>query len=743
MRIGKIIILAAAICSLWTAWGSLECGRIFQSDMVLPYGKEVPVWGTAAPQEAVTVSFKNKKYAATANAEGKWIVKLSPQKIDDQGTPLTVTSGKDTLTLDNILVGEVWLASGQSNMAFTMNEISDGKDKYQAENNTEIRLFSLKSKLHTQGGAYQPEDYGKWKNENTFDGSWKTTTPENIRSMSAAAYFFARGLQKELKIPIGIICNAVGGVGTEAWISPETLEKRPLYASFLGKEWLKSPLMSPWAVGRANQNLSQVLKSGETDLRHPFKPGFLFDEGIRWMAPFPISGVIWYQGETNAELDNKELNTSLITDLVSSWRDAFHNPKLPVYMIQLPRINDKSPLRAKWPEYREAQEEATRPLPHTGLVCTIDLGSKDSNVHPTLKKPVADRLVDAILAGVYGKKAPVSPSITKIKSKGKELFLATNAKNLRLSEGSTPAGFEIAGEDGRFVPAKAVLKGNVISLTADGIDHPKDVRYAWATYLEPNVVNESGLPLFPYRSLKSKKEIPALPLGKFPKNGKVKVACVGDSITFGYGIGKEETRYPQLLGRMLGEKFEVRNFGNSGKTAGEYPSQKHRKQWYGDNVEYTQAQEYQPDIIICNLGINDTGAWWDPSIFEAGYTTLVKTLKGSRNPTVLVWNKLGPDYRGAKGKKAYPGNVFDTHTFSAQDNKSSINRPEAERIINKIARQEKLYTLDAWTPLSNKPEWYAPDGLHPNDDGARKIAEITYDWLARPYKLPKRQTATP
>lgn len=740
MKINYLSAFSVAVLAcLGNVSAALECARLFQSDMVIPHGKPVPVWGTAAPKESVSVHFKNKKYSTQADKDGRWQVQLSPMAADAKGAELVISGKTEKLNLENILVGDVWLASGQSNMEWTMNRSSDGKSELPKANNPSLRLFNLKSKLHTGGGAYKTEDYKKNLEENIFDGQWKTTTPENAKDNSAIAYFFGDGLQKELKIPVGIINNAVGGSGTVSWVPMEALKKRPAYASFLGKNWLNSPLMSAWAAGRARQNLSEVMKDETLPLRHPFQPSVLFEEGVRPLSTFPIKGVIWYQGETDAEQDNKPLHIALMSDLISSWRSSFQNETLPFIMVQLPRINDNNPLRAKWPEYREAQEEVAKQLPHVGLACTIDLGSKDSNVHPVEKKPVADRLTAIAASLAYGKKPESSSSITKWETKGDKILLSTNATILKTTDNKAPLCFEIAEENGPFVPAQAVIKGHQILLNAEGVKNPQLIRYAWKTYLEPNLVNEKGLPLFPFRNNKEKRVIPALPLGKFPASGKVKIACVGDSITFGLGIGKQENSYPQTLGRMLGEKFEVKNFGNSGKTAGDYPSQKNRKRWYGDNIEYTQAQEYQPDIIICNLGINDTGAWWDPTLFETGYTTLIKTLKGDRQPTVLVWNKLGPDYRGAKGKKAYPGNNFEKFNFNTQDNKSAFNRPECEKIINKIAKQEKCHTLDAYTPLSDKPEWYK-DGLHPNEDGARKIAEITGKWISKAYNVPLKNS---
>lgn len=224
-----------------------------------------------------------------------------------------------------------------------------------------------------------------------------------------------------------------------------------------------------------------------------------------------------------------------------------------------------------------------------------------------------------------------------------------------------------------------------------------------------------------------------------PCNAKTKIACVGDSITFGYTIPHRETaNYPYYLQQLLGDEYEVMNFGNSGKTAGSFPGQTGR--WYGSTKEHQNAMAFKGDIYICNLGINDTGAWWDPKLFVQGYNDLIDQWRAaSDKATVYMWTKLAPDFRGPVGTKAYPGNVFTPeYSFPTRDNGSAANRPEAERLLAQVAAKHKAIALDAYSTIANHPEWYGRDGLHPNAEGARAIARFTCSALYRDH--PWKQT---
>lgn len=225
-----------------------------------------------------------------------------------------------------------------------------------------------------------------------------------------------------------------------------------------------------------------------------------------------------------------------------------------------------------------------------------------------------------------------------------------------------------------------------------------------------------------------------LSLGFAVQAAPTKIACVGDSITFGSGLKPGDARYPEVLATLMGPGYDVKGFGNPGKTAGDYPGQAGR--WFGSTPQHKQALDFKADIYISNLGINDTSRWWNSGLFVKGYEDLFKAWKSaSPKAKFFAWGMLGPDYRGPLGKKAFPGNCYpDVRKYALSDNGSAANRPEAEKLIASVARKHKIALFDALTPLSGHPEWYV-DGLHPTAEGARRIAEITFAKLMKSMKI--------
>ncbi len=482
----------------------------FQDCMVLQRDAPITIWGTAKPKSPVSISWQGEEKKVTANSKGEWTVSFSPLAAKSTPSTLTATDKEGSVTLKNILIGDVWLASGQSNMEFTMNRFTDGRKDYTSFNIPELRFMKMHNSLPTGGVSYSVDGYEKAAAKGFFSYTWQDCTPKNTRDFSATGAYFGRALQAELGIPVGIICNAVGGVGMESWLPKEVIDKNRHLRALRGDKWMSAPAdeFSPWMAGRGKLNLKHLLAAGKKDLQHPFRPSSLYEHALRPLLRLPIRGVIWYQGESNAEIKDMKRNSMLLRQLIGSWRTSFKNEKLPFYVVQLPRIKDATPLRAHWAQFREMQQSVTDDTDGVELICTLDLGMPNADVHPSPKRPVGERLSALALYHSYQKKeqaaAGVSPRILSATWEKSKVTLKLSAPVVTLS-GQAAQGFTYAARKGAdFVPVTASVDGDSIALTLPSpASSGAEIRYNYSTYMEPNVVSEAGkLPLFPWRTKK-------------------------------------------------------------------------------------------------------------------------------------------------------------------------------------------------------------------------------------------------
>lgn len=498
-------IVAAAVV-LNTAWGAApQFDRVYGSHMVLPHGKNVPVSGTADPNKEVSVTFGNATLNTKTDAKGKWSVTLPPMQPNGTGQTLTATQNGESSRLEDVLVGEVWLASGQSNMLFRLNQTNTAREDIAASGDDQLRMLNNVPQAHTNNAIYSDKDFNTVTPDNFFKGEWQASSPSTSGPMTAVGYYFGKKLREGLDMPVGILHSSLGGSEIAAWIPQQVINTNNSFRSLRGNHWLDSPLIAGWVRERAKKNISPRLNQGSP--HHPYKPAFLYESGIAWMTGLPITGVIWYQGESDAQIINNEQNGMQLKTMIASWRKAFRNPDMPFVMIQLPRINDPSKIREGWPEFREMQDMTAKTVPRVYSVNTIDLGSTDSNVHPPFKRPVGERAGDTALNKVYGKKVPCEgPSFKAVKPSGASLLIQMeNAAGLTTADGKEPVQFEIAGADGVYHPATAEItnrKGGtaVIRLTSPEVKSPKNARYCWNRFVTPNLVNGDQLPARPFRT---------------------------------------------------------------------------------------------------------------------------------------------------------------------------------------------------------------------------------------------------
>lgn len=470
-------------------FGGLQMPELYTDDMVLQYGEPLKIQGKANAGEKITVSIGKQKQQAIAASNGKWAVTLQPLKAGGPYT-LTIAAGKQKLTYNNVLAGEVWLCSGQSNMEFYLNWSATAKQDVPEAANNNIRLYDMKARWRTDAVEWDASVLDSLNHLQYYvDTKWKVCSPETAGNFSAVAYYFGKKLQDSLQVPVGLICNAIGGSPTEAWVDRSTLEYQ--FPAIL-RNWTQNDFIQDWVRGRAALN---VKKSTDKLQRHPYEPCYLYESGIRPLEQFPIKGIIWYQGESNAH--NREAHEKLFKLLVESWRKNWGDANLPFYFVQLSSID-----RPSWTWFRDSQRHLMEEIPHTGMAVCSDRGDS-LDVHPKMKKEVGERLAAWALNETYERKnvVPSGPLYKSMQVKGEAAYLSFDyADGLTTSDGQPIRTFEVAGEDESFYPAQAVVENGKLKVWSDKVKNPKTVRYGWQPFTRANLVNGAGLPASTFRT---------------------------------------------------------------------------------------------------------------------------------------------------------------------------------------------------------------------------------------------------
>ena len=432
---------------------SLRVSGVFSSNMVLQRDQKLPIWGWSKPGEEVSVKLGSDTMTAVSNSAGAWKVMLPPQRVGEP-IQLTVTGRTDQLSFDNILVGDVWICSGQSNMQWPVQSSANAAQEIAAADFPQIRLFTVNNVIEP---APAPD----------CDGLWQVCRPETVAGFSAVAYYFGRHLHRELKVPIGLINASWGGSLCEAWMSREALEADPDYATIV-----KQSHANPW-----------------------FGSG-LYNGMIHPLVSFGIRGVIWYQGEAN--ILRAEQYRRLFPTLIGDWRGQWGQGDFPFYYVQL------CPFRAdpnQWAELWDAQRQSMS-VPNTGMVVTTDVGEL-RNIHPRNKQEVGRRLALWALSKTYDRKlvVPSGPLYKSMKIEGNEIRIEFNYGHGLSSRDDQPlTWFTIAGPDHNFHPAKASIDNDAITVHSEKVTQPLAVRFGWSSVAQPNLVNANGLPASPFRT---------------------------------------------------------------------------------------------------------------------------------------------------------------------------------------------------------------------------------------------------
>ncbi|WP_235832075.1 GDSL-type esterase/lipase family protein [Flavobacterium ranwuense] len=480
---GAAILAQTVYGNITKDFGGLKLAAVFTDNMVLQRNQPIQIYGTANGGDQVEVTFKQQKKSATTDQYGKWKITFPTMP---HGGPyeISIQSNEKNIVLKNILVGDVWFCSGQSNMAFQLQNSENGAAEVKkAIANTTIRLFNAKAIRDTDDTAWDSITLVKTNQLKFFSGSWSVCDSTSAKDFSAIAYYFGKNIAHEENVPVGLIQVAVGGSPIESWIDRYTLEHDDKVVDVL-TNWRKSNFIMPWVRERADVNLKNATN---TKQRHPYDPSYNFEAGVSNFTNFPIKGVIWYQGESNAH--NIELYEHLMPVMVQSWRKAW-GTNLPFYYVQLSSID-----RPTWPAFRDAQNRMQKQIPNSGMAVSMDYGDV-SNVHPIKKKEVADRLSLLALRYTYGKSVTANgPSPLKAVQKENTVVVSfAFAKQLATADKKELIGFELVTDKGNHIQSKATIIKNQVIITIPKGEKITTVLYAWKPFTAANLVNEAGLP---------------------------------------------------------------------------------------------------------------------------------------------------------------------------------------------------------------------------------------------------------
>jgi sialate O-acetylesterase len=495
-------VVAGVLATGAVARADVTPAALFTDHMVLQQGMAIPVWGRADAGERVTVTLGGQSASATAGEDGKWLVRLPAQQAGGGALELTI-AGKNTVTVKDVLVGEVWLASGQSNMAFT---VSKAKASYAGlVNEAEV----IAAATYPQIRMFTVADAKTYEPQGTLKGDWQVCSPETVPGFSAVGYLFARDLHKALNVPVGIVRAAFGASTAEAWMSREAAagdaQLKPMLDRFDAAVtfYRENPQATADAAPKPPRTINARPAAAGGRQRDPVQdqhqPTVLFNGMLNPVIPYAVKGAIWYQGESIVGGDaGVTLYPHVQAVMIRDWRRRWGQGDFPFYLVQLPGLQNVS----NNPRVREGQAEVLSLVPNTAMAVTIDIGDP-KDVHPHNKEPLGDRLTRIALAHAYGRVMEWSgPTFEGMEVKGNAAVVTFgHAGSGLVAKGGPLKWFQVAGADQKFVNATAVIEGGAVVVSSPEVERPVAVRYAWDNYPDgANLYNGAGLPAAPFRT---------------------------------------------------------------------------------------------------------------------------------------------------------------------------------------------------------------------------------------------------
>lgn len=497
MKTKSVLILLALFITSCLPVVAVSLPAIFGDHMVLQRGQANPVWGKASPGETITVRIDGQEHRATVGKDGRWRVELDAMPAG--GPHVLEVSGRETLQFEDVLVGEVWLCSGQSNMQWAVSNSGEADLEIVSAGEPSIRLITVPNK-----GSQEPLD--------DFKGKWAVCSPDSVAGFSAVGYHFGRRLHQVLGVPVGLVNNAWGGSAAEAWVPREVLERHERYAPYLAASDAKAAAHTDEIQARNEARFKAWQEGGRKGKRPPWpndprygqhRPANLYNGVLHPVLGYGIRGVIWYQGETN--VGRAADYNHLFSLMIGTWREHWGQGDFPFFWVQLADFHKERDLPADsgWARLREAQT-ATLSLPNTGQAVIIDAG-EGRDIHPRDKRVVGDRLARHALAKTYGVKiASESPRFASMEIKDGAARLAfdhVSNGGLYAFDVAALKGFAVAGADRQFKWAEAKIQGrDKVVVSHPDIPEPVAVRYGWADNPVLNLYDRNGLPVTPFRT---------------------------------------------------------------------------------------------------------------------------------------------------------------------------------------------------------------------------------------------------
>lgn len=488
----KITLQILIFLAFIPAYSQLSLANIFSDNMVLQRDEPIKIWGTGNPGERITLNFSNEMVETLVNADSTWQAVLKKQEATNKPKSLLVQSFEEEIIIKNIFIGDIWLLIGQSNMEWPMKLEMHFEEAKRDAQNSRLRFYNpLYIGKNIYGTHYNESQLKQLKKGELFqEAKWEESDTSSFKNMSAVGYYFAREIINTQNIPVGLINLSIGGAPLETFIDEEALKRSQQFSSKAKENWLENDILPVWVRERGIQNIGNTLKGDKNSFNHAYRPGFAFNSGIKPLLQIPIKGVLWYQGESNAqEIERVEEYPELQALMIKDYRKQWKNENLPFYWVQLSSIDTTNYQSHFWPEFRDGQRRLANKMGNVGMAVSSDIGNR-TDIHPRNKKEVGKRLARWALAQVYEKNIVVAGPLPK-KAVWQDNLLIVDfehtARGLKTLEGNL-TGFSLDGKN--YI--EAIIKENKVHIKTP--QKPDYIFYGWAPFSEGNLLNSENLP---------------------------------------------------------------------------------------------------------------------------------------------------------------------------------------------------------------------------------------------------------